>query len=140
MSYRSILSFAAIAAAQPALAAVDADGTVVVTATRSGEPVPIGQVVSSVTVITAQDMVDRQVRLVSDVLRDVPGIAVSRAGNPGGYTQVRLRGTEANHVLVLIDGIKVSDPFQGEYDFAGLVADPGVQIEVLRGQQSSLYG
>jgi vitamin B12 transporter len=53
---------------------------------------------------------------------------------------VRLRGSEANHVLVLIDGIKVSDPFQGEYDFAGLVADPGVRLEVLRGQQSSLYG
>ena len=38
-------------------------------------------------------------------------------GGPGSQTQVRIRGTEANHVLVLIDGIEVSDPFQGEYRF-----------------------
>ena len=138
--YRSILSFAAVAAAQPALAAVDADGTVVVTASRSGEAIPLDEVPSSVTVITAEDMADRQVRAVSDVLRDVPGVAISRAGNFGGYTQARLRGSEANHVLVLIDGIKVSDPFQGEFDFGTLLADPDARIEIVRGQQSSLWG
>lgn len=113
---------------------------VVVTATRAPDAVAVQQLGSAVTVLSAQDLRDRQVRLVADVLRDVPGIAVSQAGPPGSVTQLRLRGTESNHVLVLVDGIDVSDPFFGEFDFAGLVADNAARIEVLRGQQGALYG
>jgi vitamin B12 transporter len=51
-----------------------------------------------------------------------------------------MRGAEANHTLVLIDGIKASDPFYGEFDFATLIADDVAKIEVLRGEQSALYG
>ena len=65
---------------------------------------------------------------------------MTRSGAIGGITQVRIRGTESNHVLVLIDGIKVSDPYNGEYDFGTLIADEAAKIEVLRGQQSALYG
>ncbi|MBS0360461.1 MAG: TonB-dependent receptor, partial [Proteobacteria bacterium] len=79
-------------------------------------------------------------RVVSDVLRDVPGVAVSRTGAVGDMTQVRLRGSEANHTLVLVDGIKASDPFFDEFDFGTIIADEAARIEVLRGQQSALYG
>lgn len=113
---------------------------VVVTATRGTEGVLADRIGSSVTVITAQDMADRHVRVVSDVLRDVPGFAVSRLGAVGGLTQVRVRGTEANHVLTLIDGIEAADPFQGEFDFGGLLSDDVARIEILRGAQSALYG
>ena len=51
--------------------------------------------------------------LVVDVLRGMPGLAVSRSGNRGALTQVRLRGAEANHVLVLIDGVQADDPATG---------------------------
>ena len=95
---------------------------------------------ASITVIDAAALQQRQTRIVSDVLRDVPGVAVNRTGGIGGLTQVRIRGTEANHVLVLIDGIEASDPYQGEFDFGTLIADEAAKIEVLRGQQSSLYG
>jgi vitamin B12 transporter len=74
------------------------------------------------------------------VLRDVPGVAVSRIGAIGGQTQIPLRGAEANQALVLIDGIEVSDPSTSEFDFGTLLADPAARIEVLRGQQSSFYG
>ena len=130
-----------LAQTDPATPAAASTGeTIIVTATRSGDGVRRDQTGSSITVLDAVLLNDRQVRTVVDVLRDVPGVAVSRLGAAGGLTQVRLRGSEANHVLVLIDGIEVSDPFQGEFDFAGLLADDGARIEVLRGQQSALYG
>lgn len=142
------ISLIALTAATPALAqsnpdesTTDASGdTIVVTASRSGEGVRIDQLGASVTVIDADAIEQRQTRILSDVLRDVPGVAVSRLGAIGGQTQVRLRGTEGNHTLVLIDGIEASDPFNGEFDFGTLIASPEARVEVLRGQQSSLYG
>lgn len=110
---------------------------IVVTATRTGTVLRADQIGGSVSIIDAQAVASRQARDVSDLLRDVPGVAVSRIA---GQTQVRLRGTEGNHVLVLVDGIEVSDPFQGEFDFDTLIADEGSQLEILRGQQSALYG
>jgi len=114
--------------------------TIVVTASRSGDGIRVDQLGASVTVLDSEALNQRQTRVVSDILRDVPGVAVSRAGAIGGMTQVRIRGTEGNHVLVLIDGIEVADPYSGEYDFGTLIADPEARVEVLRGQQSSLYG
>ena len=111
--------------------------TIVITGTRADTPVRVDQSGSSITVLDDAALRQRQTREVSDVLRDVPGVAVSRIA---GQTQVRLRGSEANHVLVLIDGIEVSDPFAGEFDFGTLAADQAARVEVLRGQQSALYG
>lgn len=132
---------AALANASPLLAAEAPDvAEVVVTASRDAAGVEAGRVGSSLTVITAEAMQTRQVRVVSDVLRDVPGFAVSRTGAVGSMTQVRVRGTEANHVLTLIDGVEASDPFFGEFDYGGLAADDVARIEILRGPQSALYG
>lgn len=91
-------------------------------------------------VVTAEEIERRQIREVSEVLRSLPGVSVNRSGGPGGLTQVRLRGAEGNHVLVLIDGIEVSAPQGGEYDFAGLLSSDIERVEVLRGPQSALYG
>lgn len=134
------VSLAAIAIASPALADTIDDTTIVVTASRSGEGVPLDRLGASVTILDADALDKRQTRIVSDILRDVPGVAISRVGAIGSQTQARLRGSEGNHVLVLVDGIEVADPFQGEYDLGTLIADPGARIEVLRGQQSALYG
>jgi vitamin B12 transporter len=76
----------------------------------------------------------------ADVLRQVPGFAVSRTGSAGGKTQVRVRGAEANHVLVLIDGISVSENSDGEFDFGRLQVANIERIEVLRGPQSAFWG
>ncbi|MET0239108.1 MAG: TonB-dependent receptor [Sphingobium sp.] len=144
---RTFVSVIALLAATPALAQSNPDQptvndkgeTIVVTASRSGDAVPVNQLGASVTVLDAQALETRQTRIVSDILRDVPGVAVN-TGGLGGLTQIRIRGTESNHVLVLIDGIKASDPYQGEFDFGTLIADSDAKVEVLRGQQSSLYG
>jgi vitamin B12 transporter len=143
----STISLTALLAATPTFAQTsdDANATkpgdeIIVTASRSGEGIAANRLGSSVSVIDSEALQQRQTRVISDVLRDVPGVAVNRTGAVGGLTQIRVRGAEGNHVLVLIDGIEVADPYYGEYDFGTLIADPAARIEVLRGQQSSLYG
>ncbi|OYW87195.1 MAG: TonB-dependent receptor [Sphingobium sp. 32-64-5] len=118
----------------------DEAAAIVVTASRSGDGVRADQLGASVTVLDSEALEQRQTRVVSDILRDVPGVAISRTGAIGGQTAARLRGSEGNHVLVLIDGIEAADPYMGEYDFGTLISDPAAKIEVLRGQQGSLYG
>ncbi len=79
--------------------------------------------------------------LVVDILRGMPGLAVSRSGNRGALTQVRLRGAEANHVLVLIDGVQADDPATGSgFDF-GTLTHAGVRaISIASGPQDGLRG
>ncbi|HET7409314.1 MAG TPA: TonB-dependent receptor plug domain-containing protein, partial [Paracoccaceae bacterium] len=93
----------------------------------------------SVSVITAEEIEARGIDHVAEALRTVPGVSVSQSGGHG-LTKVRLRGAEGNHTLVLIDGIEVAAPEQGEYNFGGLLAADIERIEVLRGPQSALYG
>jgi len=109
---------------------------IIVSAARDGS-LALDDYTGSATVITSDQIQNRQIRNIEDVLRDVPGVAVSSVP---GQTQIRLRGTEANHVLVLVDGIEVSDPGSGEYDIGTLQAEIGSRLEVLRGPQSALYG
>ncbi len=132
----SALLVPAIAHAQAGLPENPND-TLIVTGTRAADPLPLDQQGGSVTVIDSEALVQRQAREITDILRDVPGLAVS--GSPS-LTQIRIRGAEANHTLVLVDGIEVSDPFFGEFDFGSLAIDQAARIEVLRGQQSALYG
>lgn len=109
--------------------------------TASLEPLSARDVASSITVITREEIEQRQVKFVGDLLRDVPGFNVSQAGGPGAQTQVRVRGSEANQVLVLVDGIRATDPaaadeFQWQYALTSDVE----RIEIVRGPQSSIWG
>ena len=137
--YRTV-SYAALAAILCASPAFADDDAVIVTATRAPGGAVRAVTGISTTTIAAEDMQARQVRAISDVLRDVPGTAVSRLGGPGQQAQVRMRGAEANHTLVLIDGVEAANPFQGEFAFETLNADDVAKVEVLRGPQSALYG
>ena len=110
----------------------------VITANRLDTP--LEQVGSSMSVISSGDLEKRQLRTVSDALRDVPGFSVSRSGGVGSLTSVRLRGTEANQSLVVIDGVRVNDPGGNGYDFNSLRTSEIDRIEVLRGPASVLWG
>lgn len=76
----------------------------------------------------------------ADALRHVPGLAVSRAGGFGGLTQLRIRGADGNHVLVLIDGVEVAPAASGEFDLSSLLTAGIERIEVVRGPESGIYG
>jgi vitamin B12 transporter len=97
---------------------------------------------SAYSLVTSGDLEKQQIRIVSDALRQVPGVAVSRSGPPGSLTQLRLRGAEANMTLVVVDGVVVNDPgnFDGGFDFANLLAYGIDHIEVIRGAQSAIWG
>lgn len=105
-------------------------------------PTPGAEIGSSVTVITAGDIERTQKRTVADVLAGVPGVNVVQNGTPGSQTSVFIRGTNSNHVKVLLDGIDVSDPSSptGGFDLGHLMTYDIERIEVLRGPQSGLYG
>ncbi len=113
---------------------------VVVSATLS--PLPEREVASSVTVITGKDMEERQQPSVPEALEAVPGLNVVQTGGPGGTTSVFIRGTNSNHVKVMLDGIELSDPSTpgGTFDFGYLFTNDLARMEVLRGPQSGLYG
>ncbi len=110
---------------------------ILVSASRGAAKLSSEDYTGAATIISPDQIEDRQTRNIEDVLRDVPGVAVNTVA---GQTQIRLRGTEANHVLVLVDGIEVSDPGSGEFDIGTLQAEIGSRVEVLRGPQSALYG
>jgi vitamin B12 transporter len=112
----------------------------VVTPTRS--PQAISRAGSAVTVITAEEIAKESPKSIAEVLRRSPGLTVTETGGPGSSTTVRIRGAESRHTLVLIDGVRVTDPSQAsaEFDFAQLVPTDIERIEVLRGPQSALYG
>lgn len=129
-------------AADPGAAPENVEQLPEIVVSASRVPLEAEAVGSSVTVITAEEIARKQVRVVSDLLREVPGIAVHRSGTAGTLTAVRMRGSAHRHTLVLIDGVKVSDPSSigAIYDFADLLAADIERIEILRGPQSGLYG
>ncbi len=131
--------FAASAAFAAASAADRPPETIVVTASRI--PVPLSAVGSSITVIEREQIEERESAFAIDLLRAVPGVAISQSGSIGSQTQLRMRGAEANQVLVLIDGIEANDPAgNAEFAFENLGTWDIDRIEVVRGAQSGLWG
>ncbi len=113
--------------------------TLVVTA--SADEIKTNQFGGSLTIITADQIEMAATKYLSDVLRQVPGFAVSQAGGTGTQTQIRVRGAESNHLLVMVDGIRVNDPAIGDEFLVNYALSDNVErIEIIRGPQSALWG
>jgi vitamin B12 transporter len=112
---------------------------IVVTASR--EPARQDEAPVSSTVYEAETLDALSLPQASDVLRLTPGVSVAVSGPKGSQTQVRIRGAEANHTLLFVDGIRFNDPAAGnEARFELLASDALSRIEVVRGPQSALWG
>jgi len=144
VSFRSSTLAVAIAsglvvpvAAFAADASSDLDG-VVVTASRTEQTQ--NQVLAASTVIDRAEIERLQPRSLADLLRATPGISIANNGGPGKSTSVFLRGTESDHVLVLVDGVKIGSATSGTAAFQDIPVDQIERIEIVRGPYSSLYG
>ena len=111
---------------------------VVVSATRFD--IPLDQSPASVSVITSEDIEQKQIQRVSNGLREVPGLSVVQTGTAGQLTSVFMRGLPSQDMQVLLNGIPINQGLAGQFDFANLTTDDIDRIEVVRGPQSTLYG
>jgi vitamin B12 transporter len=103
-------------------------------------PTEVGKVGAATTVLRGADLRAQGYNNVPDALRTVPGVEVSQSGGRGSLTQVSIRGSQAKHVLVLIDGVQVNDLQDGAFDFADFSLEGIERIEIIRGPQSGIHG
>jgi len=112
---------------------------IVITASRA--PEQEARTPASVTIIDGQTIERLDEPALASLLRLTPSAAVATSGPGGSLTEVRIRGAEANHTLLFVDGIKIDDPASGDTPrFEILNADLASRIEVVRGPQSALWG
>src|SRR3954453_2348766 len=112
---------------------------IVITASRA--PQNEAQTPASITLIDQQRIERLDEPLLSALLRLTPSAAVATSGPAGSLTEVRIRGAEANHTLLFVDGIKIDDPASGDTPrYEILNANLASRIEVVQGPQSALWG
>ncbi len=112
---------------------------IVITASRL--PQEQSRTAASVTVIDQERIERLGEALAPALIRLAPSASVESGGPAGSLSQVRIRGAEANHTLLFIDGIRANDPAAGDIPrFELLNADVVSRIEVVRGPQSALWG
>jgi len=112
--------------------------SVLVTATRSAQTAD--EALASVTVLDRQAIEQKQALSLPELLRGLPGVDFVSNGGLGQPASLFMRGTNSDHVLVLIDGVKVGSPTLGNASLHWLPLDSIERIEVVRGPRSGLYG
>jgi vitamin B12 transporter len=143
MRIHKSLAAAALAAGSGVLHADDIDTfelkpNLVVTPSRRVEP--LDQSLASVSLITREDIELAAAEDLYELLRLQPGVDIVRTGGPGTQTSIFLRGSNSNHVLVLIDGVRVSSTNTGAYAWEQLPLNQVERVEIVRGPRGSLYG
>ena len=104
-------------------------------------PISANRSANAITVIDSEQIKLRAPSSITDLLRDVPGFAVSQSGSLGAFTEIRARGAESNHLVVLVDGIEVNDPSGSDQVNWGTFATTEIErIEIVRGPQGALSG
>ncbi|MBT8065776.1 MAG: TonB-dependent receptor [Gammaproteobacteria bacterium] len=112
--------------------------TIIVTATRT--PIQQADATIPVTVITREDIALSLATDLSELLRFQAGIDIGRNGGPGQATSVFMRGTESNHTLVLIDGVRMNPGTIGGAAVQNISPEMIERIEIVKGARSALFG
>ena len=128
------LTFAISASAQQS----EPKDTIIVTATRTA--ISVNDAIVPVTVITRDQIEQSLATDLAELLRFEAGIDIGRNGGPGQATSVFLRGTESNHTLVLVDGVRINPGTIGGAAIQNIAPETVDRIEVVKGARSSLFG
>jgi len=112
--------------------------TIVVTATRT--EIPLSDATVPVTIITREHIELSLATDLSELLRFEAGLDIGRNGGPGQSTSVFLRGTESNHTLVLIDGVRMNPGTIGGAAIQNIAPEMIERIEIVKGARSALFG
>lgn len=113
--------------------------TISITGART--PLPSKYVAGAISVITDPQIQASGALSIAELLRTVPSVNISQAGPMGTLTEIRFRGSESNHVLIMLDGVEINDLGQGGLiDLSHLLLANISRIEILRGPQSALWG
>jgi len=110
----------------------------IVTATRT--PVPLDSVGAPVIVISRNDIERSLAGDVSELLQQHAGLEIARNGGPGQTTSLFTRGTESNHTVVLVDGVRINPGTIGGAALQNISPEAIERIEIVKGPRSSLYG
>lgn len=111
---------------------------VIVTATRT--EIPASRALASVELISREELQRLPATDLGDVLRLRAGIEVARLGGPGQQTSLFLRGTESNHVLVLVDGLRINPGTIGSAAIQNIAPELVERVEIVKGPRATLYG
>lgn len=111
---------------------------VVVTATRTATTV--AETLAPVEVLDHEAIVRSQARTLQELLRGRAGVSLSTQGGAGKLSTLFLRGAESDHVLVLVDGVRVGSATSGLVSLQDLPVDLVERVEIVRGPRSALYG
>ena len=121
-----------------ALAETETLPPVIVTATRTAQTTD--ESLASVSVITRDTIEKKQILSVQGALLGVPGLNISNNGGLGKPSDIFMRGTNSDHVLILIDGVRAGSATLGTTSIQDIPIDQIERIEIVRGPRSSLYG
>ena len=110
----------------------------IVTATKTH--LPKQKILIPVTVLDAEDIALSGANNLSEILRFIAGINVTSNGGPGQIASIFMQGTNSNHTLILINGIKINDSATGIAAIQNIHPDLIEKIEIIKAPRTSLYG
>src|SRR5450631_2031308 len=110
----------------------------IVTPTRM--PQSLDKTIPDTTVLNEQDIQNSGAPDVPTLLRSLAGVEVVQSGGLGTVSSTFMRGTNSDHVLVLLDGVRINSATTGTTALEHIMLDRIERIEVVRGNVSSLYG
>jgi len=112
--------------------------TIQVTANRLA--LTADETLAPVTIINRDEIELSAAKDLPELLQALPGISISQTGGPGQPASLFMRGTESDHTLVLIDGVRIGSVSTGAAALHFLPLDQIEKIEIVRGPRSSIYG
>jgi len=136
---KKLLSLAIVATINTSVAsASETEESILVTANRTQQDQ--FTVLSATQIITKEQIEKMQAASLADVLSTIAGVSVANNGGAGQQASIFTRGTNSNHTLVLVDGVRVGSATLGTTNFSALSTEQVERIEVVKGPRAALYG